>query len=110
MYYQPPVAIVLYHDREGGLREPEGVVCHEDQGPWPVISGMTKRVASFLLMEYFGQKEEKPCGICDVCIGKKKRLHREERKSLEEQILQVLAKQNTNIGSWCVNWVRTKKS
>ena len=50
-----------------------------------------------LLMEYFGQKEEKPCGICDVCIGKKKRLHREERKSLEEQILQVLAKQNTNI-------------
>ena len=38
-----------------------------------------------LLMEYFGQKEEeKPCGICDVCIGKKKRLHREERKSLEE--------------------------
>ncbi len=70
---------------------------------------MTKRVASFLLMEYFGQKEEKPCGICDVCIGKKKRLHREERKSLEEQILQVLAKQNTNIGSWCVNWVRTKE-
>ena len=50
-----------------------------------------------LLMQYFGQKEEKPCGICDVCIGKKKRLHREERKSLEEQILQVLAKQNTNI-------------
>ena len=50
-----------------------------------------------LLMEYFGQKEEKPCGICDVCLGKKKRLHREERKSLEEQILQVLAKQNTNI-------------
>ena len=50
-----------------------------------------------LLMEYFGQKEEKPCGICDVCIGKKKRLHREERKSLEERILQVLARQNTNI-------------
>ena len=46
-----------------------------------------------LLMEYFGQKEDKPCGICDVCIGKKKRLHREERKSLEERILQVLAKQ-----------------
>ena len=50
-----------------------------------------------LLMEYFGQKEDKPCGICDVCIGKKKRLHRGERKKIEEQILQVLAKQNTNI-------------
>ena len=50
-----------------------------------------------LLMEYFGQKEDKPCGICDVCIGKKKRLQRGERKKLEEQILQVLAKQNTNI-------------
>lgn len=50
-----------------------------------------------LLMEYFGQKEDRPCGICDVCIGKKKRLHREERKSLEERILQVLARQNTNI-------------
>ena len=50
-----------------------------------------------LLMEYFGQKEDKPCGICDVCIGKKKRLHREERKSLEERILQELARQNTNI-------------
>ncbi len=50
-----------------------------------------------LLMEYFGQKEEKPCGICDVCIGKKKRLQRGERKSLEEQILQVLAKQNINV-------------
>ena len=48
-------------------------------------------------MEYFGQKEDKPCGICDVCIGKKKRLQRVERKKLEEQILQVLAKQNTNI-------------
>ena len=48
-------------------------------------------------MEYFGQKEDKPCGICDVCIGKKKRLHREERKSLEERILQVFARQNTNI-------------
>ena len=25
--------------------------------------------SKLLLMEYFGQKEEKPCGICDVCIG-----------------------------------------
>ena len=50
-----------------------------------------------LLMEYFGQKEDRPCGICDVCIGKKKRLHRGERKKIEEQILQVLTKQNTNI-------------
>ncbi len=56
-----------------------------------------EKCRQLLLMEYFGQKEEKPCGVCDVCIGKKKRLQRGERKDLGEQILQVLAKQNTNI-------------
>ena len=45
-----------------------------------------------LLMEYFGQKEDKPCGICDVCIGKKQRLHRlgEDKEVVVEQIRKLL--------------------
>jgi len=50
-----------------------------------------------LLMEYFGQKEEKTCGICDVCIGKKKRLQAGERTSLDERILRVLAERDVNV-------------
>ena len=38
VYYQPG-CIVLYHNREGGLREPEGVVCHEDRGHGPLYPG-----------------------------------------------------------------------
>ena len=30
---------IPYYDREGGLREPEGVVCHEDRGHGPLYPG-----------------------------------------------------------------------
>ena len=44
-----------------------------------------------LLMEYFGQKESEACGICDVCISRKKASVREKPVGTDERILQLLA-------------------
>lgn len=91
-----PFTLVLHHDRAGSLREPEGIVRGQNRGHARYIQD-DETCRQLLLMEYFGQKEEKACGICDVCIGKKKRLQARERKSLEEQILQLLAERDVNV-------------
>ena len=45
---------------------------------------------SRMLLEYFGQKDAKDCGYCDVCRGKKKRPKADSRP-LREQILELLS-------------------
>lgn len=51
----------------------------------------TEICRQLLLMEYFGQKESKVCGICDVCIEQKKHLNKDERDELDGQILEMLS-------------------
>lgn len=41
------------------------------------------------LMRYFGQKETVPCGICDVCLAKRK-ASRSDRQAIRESILAQL--------------------
>ncbi|MDE6451037.1 MAG: RecQ family zinc-binding domain-containing protein, partial [Odoribacter sp.] len=49
------------------------------------------------LMEYFGQKEKEPCGVCDLCIGKKKRLKTADKKSTDEKILSLLKESDKEV-------------
>ena len=42
------------------------------------------------LMEYFGQKEKEPCGVCDYCLTHKKHRVRPDRKKTMESIVNLL--------------------
>jgi len=49
-----------------------------------------------LLMRYFGQKEKKKCGLCDVCIGHKK-AGRTTKKHIDHYILTRLKENDTDL-------------
>lgn len=49
------------------------------------------------LMEYFGQKEREACGICDVCLRKKKDSRQPDRKLVDRAIIEALEKGNKEI-------------
>lgn len=49
------------------------------------------------LMAYFGQKERKACGVCDVCLGKKKRGERVAKEEINRKILDTLSWRNMEI-------------
>ena len=42
------------------------------------------------LMNYFGQKDDRPCTLCDLCV-KKKRLKKGERQTVDATVLQLLS-------------------
>ena len=50
------------------------------------------------LMQYFGQKEKQPCGVCDLCLGQKKRggiqIH---RKDIDKGILEKLSEKDMSV-------------
>lgn len=48
------------------------------------------------LMRYFGQKESTPCGICDICLQKKKSSHT-DKKEIRESILNVLRQKDMEL-------------
>ncbi|MDB4334881.1 RecQ family ATP-dependent DNA helicase [bacterium] len=51
---------------------------------------------SKLLVTYFGQKQENGCGICDVCLAKKKKnLSGDKSDKIEKQILEFLMEPKT---------------
>ena len=57
------------------------------------------RCRTQLLLEYFGEISYEPCGICDVCLQKKKenRLSENYYEIYREKILEVLAFQSLSI-------------
>lgn len=46
------------------------------------------RCRSEMLLEYFGEKQKEPCGICDYCVGEHTHV---EAEQLSEQILKKVA-------------------
>ncbi|MGL5684101.1 MAG: RecQ family ATP-dependent DNA helicase [Marinifilaceae bacterium] len=59
----------------------------------------TERCRQILLMDYFGQKGETPCGVCDVCIANKKDKNNGTVVTSQE-ILELLEKSPLNIISY----------
>lgn len=49
------------------------------------------------LMRYFGQKDKVPCGICDLCLQKKKKQGKATKKQIDEVLLHMLEKEERNI-------------
>lgn len=49
------------------------------------------------LMNYFGQKEKKTCGICDICLDRKKSSSSSVKRKVEEQILDLLCHKDHEI-------------
>lgn len=48
------------------------------------------RCRSSILVEYFGQKETKDCGHCDVCLKKKRILNSKDKIALNQRLLDNL--------------------
>lgn len=59
--------------------------------------GQPGECRQLFLMNYFGQKEKEPCGVCDICIGKKKKVRVADRKAMDEIILSRLSERDTDI-------------
>lgn len=49
------------------------------------------------LMDYFGQKEKEPCGVCDYCLGKKKKRKTADKESTDEKILSLLKESDREV-------------
>ena len=49
------------------------------------------------LMDYFGQKEHERCGICDVCIDRKKKSEKPGKEKIDREILAKLSTGNMDI-------------
>lgn len=43
-----------------------------------------------ILMDYFGQKEKQPCGICDLCLVRKKDNHSIGKGQIDRAIIELL--------------------
>ena len=44
-----------------------------------------------MIQEYFDEDPERECGICDVCIGKRKNANSNVLKSIQEEVLTILS-------------------
>lgn len=49
------------------------------------------------LMAYFGQKEKQPCGVCDCCLGKKKKMTITDKKETDDKILSFLQQSDREV-------------
>jgi ATP-dependent DNA helicase RecQ len=58
----------------------------------------SKRCRSRLLLEYFGEKEVKDCGVCDYCLHRaKEAVSQEEFERYSEKILFLLKKEKLSV-------------
>ena len=53
----------------------------------------TSGCRSAMLLNYFGEEESKPCGVCDLCLTANHKLKKENHTSLRQQIIALLKEQ-----------------
>ncbi|MDE5639647.1 MAG: RecQ family ATP-dependent DNA helicase [Odoribacter sp.] len=94
VYHQPrlPAGYVTigkeaYEDRKRAYGEKVQAMVRYIEEP-----GLCRQLS---LMRYFGQKETEPCGICDVCLRKKKA--RSDKKELRNSVLELLSRQDMEL-------------
>lgn len=56
-----------------------------------------EKCRQLILMEYFGQKEKKECGICDICLSRKKYAAKISREQIDEAVVTLLSEGNREI-------------
>lgn len=49
------------------------------------------------LMAYFGQREKEACGVCDLCLNRKKSVRGSDKKEIERRIIRMLSEKDTDI-------------
>lgn len=57
----------------------------------------SSRCRQLVLMDYFGQKEKKGCGICDVCLETKKHTTSGDKTRIEDEIIAILMNKDTDL-------------
>ena len=65
-------------------------------------STSTEECRSLILQKYFGDTEATECGICDVCLAKR-RSRRINEEELKQTILQLLSQQQMDVRELCHN-------
>jgi ATP-dependent DNA helicase RecQ len=60
----------------------------------------TEECRSVIIQRYFGDSEAQPCGICDICLAKRKQL-KESAKTLCDTILARLQKESMSAREIC---------
>ncbi len=58
------------------------------------MSIITTVCKSVQLLTYFGETDLEPCGICSVCISKKKERSKPKQAEIKDNILGALKEQN----------------
>ncbi len=65
---------------------------------------------SLFLQHYFGEKSDKTCGICDVCLSKKKNeLNEKARIQIKNKIMELLGSSPLNLNALVSNFPPAKK-
>lgn len=86
VYHQPRVPASYLHIGKEAYEDRKGT-----------YAAKVERMASYIeegegcrqlyLMNYFGQKEKNPCGVCDNCLAKKKKTNHPDKKQTDGEIL-----------------------
>jgi ATP-dependent DNA helicase RecQ len=57
----------------------------------------TQQCRQWLLLDYFDEKTYDSCGVCDVCLNKKKKENLRELKDYREQVLYMLKRKHLTV-------------
>jgi ATP-dependent DNA helicase RecQ len=57
----------------------------------------TQQCRQWLLLDYFDEKTYDSCGVCDVCLNKKKKENLRELKDYREQVLYLLKRKHLTV-------------
>lgn len=57
----------------------------------------TQQCRQWLLLDYFDEKTYERCGVCDVCLNKKKKENLSELKDYREQVLYLLKRKHLTV-------------